>query len=292
MRMALIFILIAWTGTSFAQEKLNNTIKPQASSEKQKTEAEQSGGEERTAIDRGIKKFTGLTALATFLLFVAASIQVGLFWWQLRLIRSSLADTKSAAEAAKKSAEIAERTVITMKDTAERQLRAHVFVEMGYIGNVADPLPTYTGVPSPNPAAINFPTVGPIVNLRIKNFGQTPAYEVIHWTFIPIIREYPLNPQTPLPKRQRVPGAPITKMTLGPGGIIIKNIRMNAQLTAQEIDDLRNGSKAIYIWGIIVYKDVFKKWHRTRYRMMHVVHGGAIGLSTDLTGYGEGNDAT
>ena len=71
-----------------------------------------------------------------------------------------------------------------------------------------------------------------------------------------------------------------------------KFIKMAAPLTAQEIADLRSGSKAIYVWGIILYKDAFKKWHRTRYRMMHIEYGGAIGLSTELTGYGEGNDAT
>jgi hypothetical protein len=81
-------------------------------------------------------------------------------------------------------------------------------------------------------------------------------------------------------------------MTVGPGGGMKKTVRMNTPLTAQEIASLRNGQTAIYVWGIIVYKDIFKKWQRTRYRMMHVVHAGAIGLNTDLTGYGEGNDAT
>lgn len=67
---------------------------------------------------------------------------------------------------------------------------------------------------------------------------------------------------------------------------------MNAPLTAQEISDLRNGTTAIYVWGIIVYQDSFRKWQRTRYRLIHTQRAGAIGISTDLTEYGEGNDAT
>jgi hypothetical protein len=178
------------------------------------------------------------------------------------------------------------------EQTAKRQLRAHVFMDNGSISNVANPLPTYVGVPTPNPAAVNFPAVGPIIQMQIKNYGQTPAYDVIHWTAVPVIREFPLNPQIPLPRRTKIPGAIFTRATMGPQGGIKKVITMNAPLTAQEIADLRSGNKAIYVWGTIVYQDIFQKWQRTRYRMIHTVHAGAIGLNTDLTGYGDGNDAT
>lgn len=49
----------------------------------------------------------GVTALYTILLVLVGAGQLGLFWWQLRLIRESLTDTKLAADAANKSAEAA-----------------------------------------------------------------------------------------------------------------------------------------------------------------------------------------
>jgi len=254
----------------------------------ERTEQERSEQEESAANERRLTTWTIVLAVATCILVLIAGGQLRMFWIQLGLIRESLVDTKEVADAAKISADAAEQTVSTMKDTAQKQLRAHVFPEVGDISNVANPLPHHV-VPNPNHAGINFPRVGPIASVVIKNFGQTPAYEVIHWMNIHL-QEFPLR--NPLPRRQKHPGFPFTKSTLGPGGKTSKSIKLNAPLTNQQIADLRAGNSAIYVYGVIVYKDAFGKRQRTYFRLMHVEAAGAIGISTALTGYGEGNEAT
>ncbi len=74
----------------------------------------------------------------TFLLVLVALFQLGLFWWQLTLIRESLDDTKVAADAAMKSAkaastqaDIAAGTLETMQEIAKNQLRAYLGVAGG-----------------------------------------------------------------------------------------------------------------------------------------------------------------
>jgi hypothetical protein len=49
--------------------------------------------------------YTGLLAVITGSLFVAAILQIGLFWFQLRLIRDSARDTREMAVAARTTAE-------------------------------------------------------------------------------------------------------------------------------------------------------------------------------------------
>ena len=191
--------------------------------------------------------------------------------------------------------ELLRSTVATNRAIADRQrlaselqLRAHVFVDLGNITNVANPLPTFLNVPNPNPAAINFPNTGPMAYLQIKNFGNTPAYDVMHWAAIHYDR-FPLT--APLPRRQRTRGT-FTRNTLGPGSPNTKNVNLAMPLTAQQIADLRAGIAAIYVYGIIAYRDAFGKRRRTRYRLMHIDSAGRIGLSTNLTGCATGNDAT
>ena len=64
-------------------------------------------------------------------------------------------------------------------------------------------------------------------------------------------------------------------------------------LTAQEIAGLRNGTKAIYVYGEIRYWDIFGKKERfTKYRLLHNWESGPIGESTVLSASDEGNEAT
>jgi hypothetical protein len=212
-------------------------------------------------------------ALAALTLLVIAG-QLIVYWKQKGVMQRALGETK--------------RTVDTMEKNAEKQLRAHVFVEFSYINNVADPLPHFLNVPNPNPAGRIFPNDGPMVYLQIKNFGQTPAYDVIHWATI----HFDALPLAgPLPQRVRFPQIELSKNMIGPSSGLSKNVSLVAPLAAQQIADLRARTAAIYVYGIIVYKDAFGKRRRTRYRMMHIEAAGRIGISTMMTGCGQGNDA-
>jgi hypothetical protein len=210
---------------------------------------------------------------------------------QTKDMRTSLRIAARAANAARKSAKASEDTVESMKLTAERQLRAHVFFNGGMMSNVADPLPIHIA-PQANPAAITYPNIGPKVFIEIKNFGQTPAYRVTHWAHIHF-EQFPLG-RVRLPKRKQVLG-PVRSITssmiLGPGAAANKNLSMPERLTDEEIARLRNGTAAIYVYGVILYRDEFGKRRWSTYRYMHIEVGGHIGISTTLVSYGEGNNA-
>ena len=228
--------------------------------------------------------------LGSLIVTAFATVVMAVFTARLWISTDKLwCEAKASSRLAEQAAERAKRTVDMMEKNAERQLRAHVFVEKGSISNVANPLPHFLNTPNPNLAALNYPNTGPMIYLEVKNFGHTPAYDVMHWAnahfdCLPLIGS--------LPKRQRSPGATFSKSTIGPGSGITKPFTMPAPLTAQQIADLRAGTAAIYVYGVIVYKDAFGKHRRTSYRLMHLDAAGRIGLNTDLTGCGQGNEAT
>ena len=151
--------------------------------------------------------------------------------------------------------------------------------------NVANPIPIPGQVTQPTGAEITNPTSGPVAYVQIKNAGQTPAYEVLHWGHI-CVRDYPLT--SPLPAPQFVSR---NASVLGPGIVATKYLFLPTPLTPLEISDLRAGNAAIYVYGEIRYKDAFGKRRFTKYRLMHHVAQGAIGVNTGLTFADEGNEA-
>jgi hypothetical protein len=178
-------------------------------------------------------------------------------------------------------------TLSQMRNTGERQLRAYVVTELGTIGNIANPVPLYPGqVIIPTGAEITNQGCGPVARIQIKNTGQTPAYQVVHWGNI-CISAHPLVGALPGP----LPGYRPTAV-LGPGIISTKMFFLNPALTAQQIADLRAGLVAIYVYGEIAYVDAFAQPQTTRYRFIYHPMGGAIGVSTDLSFCEEGNEAT
>jgi hypothetical protein len=175
-------------------------------------------------------------------------------------------------------------TYVLMWSTARRQLRAYVVTELGYIVNVADPLPGPGPMPQTN-ARIIYPN-GPVAQVQIKNTGQTPAFEVRHWGNI-CIMEFPLKSRLPSKAAEVIPIASI----LGPNISSTKRIEFPPLLTPQQLIDLRKGTIAIYVYGEITYRDAFKRPRITKYRLMHHMMGGVIGVSTDLNFAEDGNEA-
>jgi hypothetical protein len=123
--------------------------------------------QEKTALDRQVAEYTGFTALFTCFLFVVGSIQAGLFLWQLKLFRRSLADTRAAADAAKLGAEAAKKSA----DTAERsltELEAPIlFVKVVQTGIVVDLIEADLGQKNV--------LKGGRLKYRLVNCGRTPA---------------------------------------------------------------------------------------------------------------------
>jgi hypothetical protein len=174
-------------------------------------------------------------------------------------------------------------------DSSERQLRAYVVCDNGTIFNVANPVAVFLGqiFNPPSEAEITNPAFGPGYKLQIKNAGQTPAYEVRHWSNI-LFKEFPLKSDLPA----RDPTITPTACVLGPGISSTKFNYLIKPLTAQQVSDLRDGTGAVYVYGDITYRDTFGRSWDTHYRLMHHATGGAIGVSTDLSFCESGNEAT
>jgi hypothetical protein len=176
-------------------------------------------------------------------------------------------------------------TLVHMRESSERQLRAYVVAELGNIVNVANPLPV-GGNPAPQTdARVIYPN-GPVARIQIKNTGQTPAFEVRHWGDI-CIREYPLVSELP----PKPPGLIPVASNLGQGIISTKRFTRHSLLTPQQTTDLMKGIIAIYVYGEISYTDAFGIERHTQYRLMHHPFGGVIGVSTDLNFVEGGNKA-
>lgn len=151
--------------------------------------------------------------------------------------------------------------------TAERQLRAYVMIEKAHIENLQ---------------------IGktPKARIVIKNWGQTPAYNVTHWCAVGF-GPYPIPPNNPLPgsdeEEVEMPPRPIA-----PGGDFhlwadgdceINQVRMNA---------LKSGHYAIYVAGCVRYTDAFRRNRTTDFLLLA---GGPIPLDGSLGGYPRGNRA-
>lgn len=161
---------------------------------------------------------------------------------QAKDMEKSLAIANESADAAKKSSEAAERTVNTMKDTAERQLRAYAMVKFVYIVNVDRP-----------EGNINISETW--VHVTFKNFGQIPATGVKYWVEI-YERECPLTTSL-------IPGK-----TLQPMGAIAPGDTFTAR-TKLGIDyHLSDGRTALYVYGQLHYFDGFTPGRVSPFRYM------------------------
>lgn len=177
-------------------------------------------------------------------------------------------------------------TVIVMIRTTRRQLRAYVFVSEISIYNVANPsLPLPQGY-IPTGAEITRPNEGPLATMVIKNTGQTPAYDVICGANMCIQKFQLISSFPPLKTGQY-----ITKTIIPTGGTTNKAVGGIPPLTPEEIDQLRNGTMAIYVHGTIKYRDTFRKRRFTNFRFMHFGGLHIIGVATALTICNEGNEA-
>lgn len=215
--------------------------------------------------DWWIVGLTGLLALMT-----------GALWWvtwgMWDVTRKAVSDGEQAvatamshvAESAKAASAMG-ALAQTSSDTAERQLRAYVMV---------------------SEAAVIDLTLGaePKVHIKIKNSGQTPAYDIQQWIMIAGGR-YPLA-QKPPERDQQIP---LAAFPLAPNGYLEIRHGLGRQLTRDLYNGMANGSAAIYIVGQISYKDVFGIRRVTNYRM---ICGGPTGIGSVALTDIEGNDAT
>lgn len=97
----------------------------------------------------------------------------------------------------------------------------------------------------------------------IKNSGQTPARDVVHWgaiTICEVAREDTLVPPAVLETHS--PAA------IGAGGDLTKGL-WTAAVSAADIQAIEASTKAIYVYGKVVYRDVFRRRQETSYRLLY-----------------------
>lgn len=184
-----------------------------------------------------IAAFTVILAISTILL-----------WWS----------TRKLWDAGERQLELATKT-------AERELRAYIYVEGVEI----------------TPPDLAGPTE---VRLTIKNNGQTPGYGVVHLGRM-LVQDFPSL--VPLPEVEET--SPLSRNDLPPSGILTKTLKGGRALTPDERARIGNGTLALYVYGEIRYRDAFGRNRSTKYRM---IRGGNVGVrATTMTTTEEGNES-
>jgi len=143
-------------------------------------------------------------------------------------------------------------TIFVLVRTSRRQLRAYVLPESSglYEGTMlTPPIPAHAGEPG--------------VMLLFKNSGQTPAYQYVSWAQIAVIE--PANAHTLVvpPLQLQFPA------TIGAGGTISKALWLGRPLTVAEIADVGIGTKLIFVYGRIEYRDTFRRKRWANFRLQY-----------------------
>jgi hypothetical protein len=149
--------------------------------------------------------------------------------------------------------------VLGAKDTAQRQLRAYVCDVRGQADLIA---------------------AGKIIriHLNFKNTGQTPAYNV------EIYRDgADILPLIDVPFERRVPFAPVNTI-MAPGSEFEVLMELT-QIAPDSLSFVQNSTRAIFVWGRVIYADAFgATWH-FNYRCVAFGPGVSWRLIPHVSGY-------
>jgi hypothetical protein len=158
-----------------------------------------------------------------------------------------------------------ENQLILSRDTAARQLRAYVSVEI--VNN-----------PSLDAAFIEARFVA-------KNRGQTPAYNVTQWVGADVV-------VLPASENQFSPPASIegsSRRHLAPDAEVSIHSRIDISIPDEHKQLIRSGVMRIFMWGRVDYVDAFGVPRHTSFRVMYG-DPGSVRTGT-VTWCENGNDA-
>ncbi|MES0118463.1 hypothetical protein NKK52_21115 [Mesorhizobium sp. C277A] len=143
--------------------------------------------------------------------------------------------------------------VVDGRRHSRHALRAYVFVDSaGFFDR---------GLPENEPQVKDL--IGFIgCSIHIKNSGQTPAYNLIHWAQIAICTPEEQDEVLTIPP---LDGA--VPNTLAPGGFNSKWINRTDQVAPDEIADVIAGRKMLYLYGRVEYNDTFGRRRFTNHRL-------------------------
>jgi hypothetical protein len=126
-----------------------------------------------------------------------------------------------------------ERQLVHLGDTAERQLRAYIGIDNVIMTEVEE-------------------GKKPKLSLRVRNYGQTPAYRLCNWGAAVVAATTPLKSSF---QTKDYSG----KMVLDPDGVITSRFEKNEPLTPEEFQAIRSGSVKLYWLVRYKYRDAFKQ---------------------------------
>jgi hypothetical protein len=237
---AFLAVAIFAMGILFASSQKPSSPAQQVSSTKAAGQSDQT-----KAPDADLTGSTWLTKDAagffTFALVWVGGIQAWFFWVQLRLIRTSLVDAKTAAGAAERAAKATEDAVELSRTTAQMQLRAYI------VADAVDVDITHLNGPQGE--------VMVSVKIAIKNTGQTPAHDLRVVSKTELLR-HPIEMPFDF---TLISGPNPSSSALGPGEHTASESKPdapfdgNAMMVATEPESCGR----IYTWGTVTYRDVF-----------------------------------
>jgi hypothetical protein len=184
-----------------------------------------------------------LIAIFTIVLALVAAIQAGFFFWQLRMLRRSLEDSKTAADAAKVAAQAAKQSA----DIASNTERAWLVTNVTFSSN----WPDISGKGGP---------VKSMMITNITNAGRCPAeIDSTHIISLLVPKDWPL-PENPtygeIQEIYEVDSVPGEIIPADKSGYTVSPIRRFDVLTDQQIENIRAGILVLYCYGKILYTDI------------------------------------
>lgn len=134
---------------------------------------------------------------------------------------------------------------------SRHQLRAYVFpADMGIVDLGTPPTRTNLG----QYGFFHF-------RIALRNSGQTPAYDVRNWFDVKVMEVSPQN------EANLTIGSVGDSASVPPGAANLADYWSKSRLSDEQIDAIRAGTIAVYIWGRTEYRDAFKRHRYTNYRL-------------------------
>jgi hypothetical protein len=133
------------------------------------------------------------------------------------------------------------------RDTEKHYLRAYVLVDAANLGIDANKMPK--------------------VAIDVKNFGLTPAYEFRHWSCALARPIWSKDEDFPDISKGVVADVSIVAPQHPKGKVYNAWCGIGTEISDSEREQIRAGSKALFVIGKITYRDAFHEPHITRYRI-------------------------
>jgi hypothetical protein len=189
----------------------------------------------------------------TLWLVIVGGAQIGLFYWQLRLIRIAADDAKKAGISAERAATATENAVDLSRKTAERQLRAYVLMKTT----------SFHRPDTEDGDNREWP-----IHLVFQNSGQTPAYAVAIKAESYLGLRKPIDSIFSLSEAAQISPpsimAPGARHTMRLGGIEPGHASYLRALKTEQY---------CYVWGRLDYIDTFGRKHFTKFQMWQGFEG-------------------